>query len=189
VYPNKDKPKVFTARKILSATVEDIASSLNPFGPNDDPAKSVIKNPNNPRQYYNIGTHPLLSPIDDITMDECIKYPNPEDRFAKKYKPSDCIKIMKEIKNGICNGHRNKSTCINLAANKNRIKDPNEYGEANMDILLQMEGQEREERKTKQNKSSREKSPKSQLHKTFKRMFAKNKAGRRTRNHRRKFHK
>lgn len=201
--PEKNELKI-TARKILSATVEDVVSGLNPFGPNTDPAKSVITNPNKPTQFYDVGKQPMFSPIDDITMDECIKYPEPTNRRAKKYTPSDCMKIMKYIdktekaidkktkrKNGICYRFLTKKSCIENAAMESGIEDPNDYGESTKDLSIQLEGLEREERKTKQNESARaksKKSPRTRIRQTLKRMFGRNKEDKYNAG-RRKFHK
>jgi hypothetical protein len=192
-----------TPGKVLRATAQSIASDLNPFGPNRDPAKDLIPHPENiqsHRAYYQTHLSPL-SPVESITMDDCVKYPHPENKRAIKYKPSQCIKIMNHInknkKTGICPG-KSKEKCIMDAAKHFKIENPNEYGDPN-DLLMQIEGYEREQAKNKQNESARarskatkEKTTLSKIKKTFKKLSAisesrkEYKAGRHTRSHRRK---
>lgn len=179
-----------TPGNILRATAKSMASDINPFGLSRDPAKDTIRHPQNT---YVESYKTVLSPIDSITMDECVKYPYPRDKDAIKYKPSQCIKIINHInknkKTGICPGHLSKEKCIMDAANKLHIENPNEYGDPN-DLLVQIEGYEREKMKKTKPESTRSKSPKNKSRmKTFKKMFKKisaisekkTKAGRRTR--------
>ena len=106
--------------------------------------------------------------------------------------------INKNEETGICQGFLSKEMCIMDAANKLKIENPNEYGDPS-DLLIQLEGFKREQTKENQNenarsrsKSTKEKSALPNVTKTFKNALKKlsaiseSKAGRRTRNRRRK---